>query len=75
MRAIPGPNNGHTATDTHRHTWQTASRHPTSDGTVSYQRCPCGQWSVLLGPNQLLATIPPDNARPCAGQRGRSIRS
>jgi hypothetical protein len=33
------------------HIWRTESRHPTSDGTVSYQRCHCGRWRVLLGPD------------------------
>ena len=57
MRAIPCSNSGHAVADTHRHTWQTTSRHPTSNGTVSYQRCRCGLWSVLLGPSQVLATV------------------
>lgn len=30
------------------HFWGTASRHSTSDGVVSYQRCACGQWRVML---------------------------
>jgi hypothetical protein len=64
MRAIPCPNNGHAVTAIHRHTWQTASRHPTSNGTVSYQRCRCGLWSVLLGPSRVLTTTPPANTPP-----------
>jgi hypothetical protein len=70
MRAIPCSNRGHAVADTHRHTWQTSSRHHTSDGTVSYQRCHCGLWSVLLEPSRGLATIPPDNARPRPVQTG-----
>jgi hypothetical protein len=31
-------------------------------------------WSMLLEPSRLLATIPPDNARPSPVQTGRSIR-
>lgn len=34
--------------DTEGHTWQTQSCHRTSDGLVSYQRCHCGLWRVLL---------------------------
>jgi hypothetical protein len=41
--------------DPNGHIWQTESRHTTSDGAVSYQRCRCGRWRVLLGPNQVLA--------------------
>ncbi|WP_203898494.1 hypothetical protein [Virgisporangium aliadipatigenens] len=31
----------------HRHDWQTRSRHRTSDGTVRYDRCRCGVWLVV----------------------------
>jgi hypothetical protein len=41
--------------DPNGHVWQTESRHSTSDGAVSYQRCRCGRWRVLLGPNRVLA--------------------
>ncbi|MGH3357847.1 MAG: hypothetical protein ACRDO7_03525 [Nocardioidaceae bacterium] len=30
------------------HFWRTASRHSTSDGMVSYQRCACGTWRITL---------------------------
>ncbi|OLL98864.1 hypothetical protein Ae406Ps2_3391 [Pseudonocardia sp. Ae406_Ps2] len=30
------------------HEWRTASRHRTSDGVVSYQRCRCGAWRIRL---------------------------
>lgn len=30
------------------HVWQTRSRQLTSDGVVSYQRCHCGLWRLLL---------------------------
>ncbi|GAA3233749.1 hypothetical protein GCM10017691_29610 [Pseudonocardia petroleophila] len=29
------------------HLWFTISRHLTSEGLVSYQRCPCGRWRTL----------------------------
>ncbi len=29
------------------HLWFTISRHLTSTGVVSYQRCPCGRWRTL----------------------------
>lgn len=29
------------------HQWSTVSRHLTSEGLVSYQRCPCGRWRML----------------------------
>lgn len=29
------------------HQWSTASRHLTSEGLVTYQRCPCGRWRTL----------------------------
>jgi len=36
------------ATDRHdTHFWQTRSTHPTSEGLVSYQSCPCGRWRIL----------------------------
>ena len=30
------------------HFWRTASRHSTSEGVVSYQRCACGRWRVTV---------------------------
>lgn len=30
------------------HFWRTVSRHSTSEGVVSYQRCTCGRWRVML---------------------------
>jgi hypothetical protein len=37
-----------TATDRHQdHFWTTRSSHPTSEGLVSYQSCPCGRWRIL----------------------------
>lgn len=30
------------------HFWRTTSRHSTSDGVVSYQRCACGKWRITL---------------------------
>jgi hypothetical protein len=30
------------------HVWSTVSCHPTSEGSVIYQRCWCGVWRVLL---------------------------
>ncbi|HET9422709.1 MAG TPA: hypothetical protein VFO49_16325 [Nocardioides sp.] len=37
-----------TANDQHRdHSWTTRSSHPTSDGLVTYQSCPCGRWRIL----------------------------
>ena len=39
----------HRADDAHGHTWSTCSRHLTSEGTVTYQRCRCGHWRALLG--------------------------
>lgn len=40
------------------HVWETQSRHRTSEGVVSYQRCSCtcGTWRVLVGPASV-ATI------------------
>lgn len=29
------------------HRWTAVSRHPTSEGTVIYQRCHCGQHRVM----------------------------
>ncbi len=51
-------------TNAHAHTWRTRSYHPTSEGTVSYQHCRCGQWRVLLGPNCM---IDDDHSTPCCG--------
>jgi len=39
----------------HDHAWQTRSRHHSSEGTVSYQRCHCRSWRVLVGPLEVLA--------------------
>lgn len=30
------------------HVWQTRSRHLTGAGVVSYQRCHCGLWRLVL---------------------------
>jgi hypothetical protein len=61
------------------HVWSTLSRHPTSKGTVSYQRCRCGRWRVLLGPNPVLAAQPggraPDNKCPIRRPTPLSIRT
>lgn len=55
-RGMTGPQvvNGKCATDRVSgtedgggHVWRTRSRHPTSNGTVSYQSCDCGLWRVL----------------------------
>ncbi|WP_308817721.1 hypothetical protein [Pseudonocardia alni] len=34
------------------HEWETTSRHRTSDGVVSYQRCRCGAWRIRLRPDR-----------------------
>ena len=36
------------------HTWQTRSRHSTSEGVVCYQHCHCGRWRVVLTPRRRL---------------------
>jgi hypothetical protein len=36
----------------HDHDWRTQSRHPTSDGVVSYQRCRCGSSRILVSEHQ-----------------------
>jgi len=41
--------------DPEGHIWLTRSRHSTSDGVVSYQRCRCGLWRVVRGASQVLA--------------------
>lgn len=30
------------------HAWETESHHPTSEGVVVYQRCPCGARRIKL---------------------------
>ena len=45
--------------DSNGHVWQTESRHATSNGVVSYQRCRCGRWRVLLGSNRVLGEAGP----------------
>jgi hypothetical protein len=30
----------------HVHHWTTTSRHSTSEGPITYERCRCGQWRV-----------------------------
>jgi hypothetical protein len=47
---------GLAVTNTHDHTWQTRSRHRTSEGTVIYQQCYCGRWQVRLVPCCVLTT-------------------
>jgi hypothetical protein len=32
----------------HQHFWRTLSTHPTSEGLVTYQSCPCGHWRILM---------------------------
>ncbi|WP_169847157.1 hypothetical protein [Rhodococcus triatomae] len=34
----------------HRHSWESASRHRTSEGMLHYQRCACGRWRMALLP-------------------------
>ena len=54
----PGPGRtGQIVTDGHEHVWRTRSRHPTSDGALSYQHCHCGRWRLLLGSDDVLATM------------------
>jgi hypothetical protein len=48
----------------HEHAWRTASRHPTSDGVVSYQRCACGAWQVLVSDLTCVAARLGRQARP-----------
>lgn len=35
-------------TDIDEHTWRTRSSHRTSEGVLSYQKCSCGSWRLLL---------------------------
>jgi hypothetical protein len=56
--------------DTDGHSWQTRSRHPTSHGLVSYQRCHCGLWRLVLEPDLVLAAPVPAGERPASTQRG-----
>jgi hypothetical protein len=37
------------------HVWRTRSKHLTSEGLVSYQRCLCGAWRVFVTPGRELA--------------------
>jgi hypothetical protein len=38
------------------HSWLTRTRHRTSEGVVSYQRCSgCGQWRLLVGRRRVVA--------------------
>jgi hypothetical protein len=30
----------------HVHSWTATSRHPTSEGPITYERCGCGQWRL-----------------------------
>lgn len=39
----------------HEHRWTTDSAHPTSEGVVTYQRCPCGEHRVTPSPPLTLA--------------------
>ncbi|HYJ67360.1 MAG TPA: hypothetical protein VEX15_06825 [Nocardioidaceae bacterium] len=33
----------------HVHDWTPTSRHATSEGPITYERCRCGQWRVRRG--------------------------
>jgi hypothetical protein len=50
----------------HEHSWHTASRHPTSEGMVSYQRCGCGAWQVLVSAATVVTARPARTATPRA---------
>jgi hypothetical protein len=40
------------------HCWTATSRHATSEGPITYERCPCGQWRIRREtPSQLDQTI------------------
>lgn len=42
---------------THEHLWSTESDHTTSEGTVSYLRCACGERRVALTPRRIQARV------------------
>jgi hypothetical protein len=70
----PGPGRtGQIVIGAHEHVWRTRSRHPTSDGALSYQHCHCGQWRLLLGSDHVLATT--GSASTAVSDRPTEIRA